>query len=127
MERIVILAPREIRTRQDGRTLDFFKGSCMSHVALFFAGAFLCNSIPHLCSGLQGRRFPTPFAKPRGVGESPPIANFFWGIANLLVGIYLLSRQPLEVGINPEFMSLTVGALLMGTYLSIHFGRVRPN
>jgi len=97
----------------------------MSYVALFFAGAFLCNAIPHLCSGLQGHPFPTPFAKPRGVGNSPPTVNFLWGFANLLVGIHLLSRHPAEVGVNPSFITVILGALIMGVYLASHFGKVR--
>lgn len=51
----------------------------MKFVAFFLAGALLCNGIPHLSSGLTGSPFPTPFAKPRGVGASPPLVNFFWG------------------------------------------------
>jgi hypothetical protein len=99
----------------------------MSYVALFFAGAFLCNCIPHLCSGLQGSSFPTPFAKPRGVGDSSAIVNFLWGAANLLIGIHLLSRHPVEIGVNPSFVTLVVGVLLMGTYLSVHFAKVREH
>ncbi|HEY4169248.1 MAG TPA: hypothetical protein VGM96_20835 [Reyranella sp.] len=30
----------------------------MIWIALFFAGAFLCNSLPHLAAGLQRRPFP---------------------------------------------------------------------
>lgn len=45
----------------------------MIHLAPFFAGAFLCNALPHLAAGLQGRPFPTPFATPHGVGDSPPL------------------------------------------------------
>ncbi len=97
----------------------------MSYVALFFAGALLCNCVPHLCSGLQGASFPTPFARPRGVGASSAIVNFFWGAANLLTATHLLSRHPTEVGFNPNFLTLVVGALLMGTYLSVHFAKVR--
>jgi hypothetical protein len=48
----------------------------MNSVALFFAGAFLCNSIPHLTKGLQGEPFPSPFAKPPGKGNSSPLVNF---------------------------------------------------
>jgi hypothetical protein len=97
----------------------------MNYVALLFAGAFLCNGIPHLSSGLEGRPFPTPFAKPRGIGDSSPLVNFFWGACNFLAGIYLLSRNAAAVGFNPSFIALSVGALAMGTYLSLHFGNVR--
>jgi len=32
----------------------------------FFGGAALLNAVPHLVSGVMGRRFPSPFAKPPG-------------------------------------------------------------
>ena len=51
----------------------------MHYVAAFFAGAFLCNCIPHLDCGLRGAPFPTPFAKPRGIGDSSPLINVLWG------------------------------------------------
>lgn len=97
----------------------------MNYVALFFAGAFLCNAIPHLCSGLQGLPFPTPFATPHGVGASPPIVNFFWGVANLLVGLFLLSRHEVTFGLNASFITVLIGVLVIGTFSSIHFGRVQ--
>ncbi len=97
----------------------------MNYVAIFFAGAFFCNSVPHLTYGLQGTPFPTPFAKPRGVGESSPFINFMWGIFNLIIGICLLSRHPMMIGFNPDFITLFVGILAMGTHLSLHFGKVQ--
>ncbi len=97
----------------------------MNYVALFFAGAFLCNFIPHLSSGLRGQSFPTPFARPRGVGDSSAIVNFLWGAANFIAGVYLFSRHPAPIGFNPSFVTLIAGALMLGTYLSVHFGRVR--
>jgi hypothetical protein len=99
----------------------------MNYAAFFFGGAFLCNCIPHLSSGLQGRPFPTPFAKPRGIGDSPPLVNFLWGAFNLLAGSWLLSRHAATVGFNPSFIALVGGALLMGTYLSVHFGKARQS
>lgn len=97
----------------------------MNYIALFFAGVFLCNSIPHLASGLQGVPFPTPFAKPRGVGDSSPIANFLWGMFNFLIGVYLLLRHTVTVKLNPIVIIPVIGALAMGTYLSLHFGKVQ--
>ncbi|MCU1740606.1 MULTISPECIES: hypothetical protein [Pseudomonas] len=96
-------------------------------ITAFFAGVFLCNALPHLVSGLCGEVFPTPFAKPRGKGPSSPLVNFLWGAFNLLVGLVLLSRQPVIIGLNPEFIALTVGALAIGTYLCVHFGKVRAS
>jgi hypothetical protein len=34
------------------------------YLALFFGGAFFVNAMPHFVSAVQGRKFPTPFAKP---------------------------------------------------------------
>jgi hypothetical protein len=97
----------------------------MNYVALFFAGAFLCNSIPHLVAGLQGAPFPSPFAKPRGVGDSSPLVNFLWGFFNLLAGLVLLARNPVSLGLNAEFLTLLAGALAIGLQLSLHFGKVQ--
>ena len=97
----------------------------MNYIALFFAGVFLCNSLPHLCSGLCGAPFPTPFAKPRGVGDSSPLVNFLWGIANLLAGLALLGRHPVALTPNLDMAALLCGVLLLGTHCSIHFGNVR--
>jgi hypothetical protein len=55
----------------------------MDHLKIFLAGALLCNRIPHLAAGLQGRPFPALFAKPRGVGRSSAPVNVLWGTANL--------------------------------------------
>jgi hypothetical protein len=99
--------------------------SILNYCALFLAGAFVCNCVPHLTSGLQGVPFPTPFARPRGVGPSSPTLNFLWGGANLLVGVLLLSYKPLVVGFNMGFLLFLAGVLSMGICLSRHFGKVR--
>jgi hypothetical protein len=96
----------------------------MTYLSLFFAGAFLCNCIPHLAAGLQGQPFPTPFATPRGVGNSPPLVNFLWGAFNLCAGLVLLTRQTITVGANLNCLALLAGALALGLYLSRHFGKV---
>ncbi|MGO9358627.1 MAG: hypothetical protein ACLP1D_13285 [Xanthobacteraceae bacterium] len=96
----------------------------MSYIALFFAGALLCNCIPHLCAGLMGKPFPTPFATPRGVGNSSPPVNFLWGAFNVGAGVALLSLRPVTIGANLDCLALAAGVLLLGAYLSRHFGKV---
>lgn len=96
----------------------------MSYLALLFSGAFLCNCVPHLASGLRGEPFPTPFAKPRGVGDSSALVNVLWGYFNLLAGLYLLTRQPVTIGVNANCLAVFAGALVLGTYMSVHFGKV---
>jgi hypothetical protein len=97
----------------------------MGYIAMFFAGAFLCNSLPHLVCGLSGTPFPTPFAKPRGIGNSSPLLNFFWGSFNLFAGLFLLARHPVSLAFSADFLVLLAGVLALGTYASIHFGKVR--
>jgi hypothetical protein len=95
------------------------------HVSLFFAGALLCNCIPHLASGLCGLPFPTPFAKPRGVGRSSALVNFFWGLFNVLFGSFLLARHPLSFVVGAPLLLFVAGVLVMGAYLSTHFAKVQ--
>ncbi|HEY2257521.1 MAG TPA: hypothetical protein VGI11_17940 [Variovorax sp.] len=95
------------------------------YIANFFAGAFLCNCVPHLVAGLQGAAFPTPFATPRGVGESSALVNFLWGLLNLVAGLFLLWLHPLALNPGPSALLFLLGALLLGCYLAIHFGKVR--
>jgi hypothetical protein len=97
----------------------------MNYLVKFLAGALLCNSIPHLACGLRGEPFPTPFAKPRGVGDSPAPVNFLCGFLNLVVGMTLVSNRPVAVEFSASFVALIIGAMAMSTYLSLHFGKVR--
>ncbi len=99
----------------------------MIYIALFFAGAFLCNAIPHLAAGLRGEIFPTPFAKPRGKGPSSPLVNFLWGAFNALVGLFLLSLHPVAIGFGPDFATVVIGALTIGLHLSMHFAKARQH
>ncbi|GGP21509.1 hypothetical protein [Silvimonas iriomotensis] len=97
----------------------------MNYLALFFAGALLCNSLPHLAMGLAGLPFPTPFAKPRGKGDSSPHVNFHWGLFNLVVGVLLLYAHPVTPGWNGPFVVLIAGALVLGDRMSRRFGEVQ--
>jgi hypothetical protein len=97
----------------------------LHYLADFFAGAFLCNCIPHLVSGLRGDAFPSPFAKPRGVGNSSALANFFWGSFNLIVALVLLVAAPFGLGLNLATALFAGGFFAIGIGTSLHFGRVR--
>jgi len=97
-------------------------GDCL---ALFFAGALLCNCVPHLAAGLQGMPFPTPFATPHGVGDSAPLVNVLWGFVNLLAGAGLLVRHPAPPGANLDIVALVAGAMGIGVFAARHFGAVQ--
>jgi hypothetical protein len=97
----------------------------MSFAVSFFAGAFLCNAVPHVTAGLRGEVFPSPFSAPHGKGPSSPLVNFLWGMLNALIGLTLLIRDPVTPGFNLDSAALLVGVLVMGVFASLHFGRVR--
>jgi hypothetical protein len=97
----------------------------MAYLLLFFAGVLLLNALPHLVSGLMGQPFPTPFAKPRGVGESSPVTNFLWGFANAAIGAGIVLRWWGEVDHKLGAAAIAAGALPLGLYLATHFGKVR--
>ncbi len=97
----------------------------------FLAGLLICNAMPHLAAGLRGEAFPTPLAKPRGVGLSSPLLNMVWGWVNLFLGLVILPRlvlfSPLPPLHNSLFLCFALGFLLAGLYLAIHFGKVRTS
>ncbi len=97
-----------------------------SYLAHFIAGAFLANGVPHFVQGACGNKFQTPFAKPRGAGESSAIVNVIWGWFNFLVGGVLLriffAPLPPPAGVS---IATLLGVLVMALFLSNHFGKVR--
>jgi hypothetical protein len=97
------------------------------YIAWLFAGAFLANAIPHTVQGICGNRFQTPFASPRGVGESSAIVNVIWGLSNFAVGGgLLLVFFPPQLP-PPWSLCLTalIGAGALALWLANHFGKVR--
>ncbi len=94
-------------------------------LADFFAGAFLCNAIPHLVSGLCGNPFPSPFARPPGRGLSSPVVNFLWGFLNFVIALALLGTSHIVIGFYTPLMAFLIGFLLMGLVLAWHFGKVK--
>ena len=94
------------------------------YVAYFFGGGFLANAIPHLVSGMMGRAFQSPFAKPPGEGLSSATVNVLWGAFNLPAGYLLICqvgdfelRNPLQV------LVAGLGALLIALVSARGFGR----
>jgi hypothetical protein len=61
-------------------------------VSYFFGGLFLANAVPHFVSGVMGKPFQSPFAKPSGEGLSSSTVNVLWGFANLVIAYLLLLR-----------------------------------
>jgi len=95
------------------------------YVAYFFGGAFSVNAIPHFVSGVMGRSFPSPFAKPPGKGMSSPMVNVFWGAFNAIVGYLLVFRVGYFAAHDTQSVAIVgLGGLLMGFMLANAFGQV---
>jgi hypothetical protein len=98
--------------------------SWLHDTSYFFAGAFLTNAVPHLVSGVMGRPFQTPFAKPRGEGLSSSTINVLWGFFNLVIGYVLMGRVGEFDARSIEHVAASgLGALLMGLLMARMFGR----
>lgn len=89
-----------------------------------FGGAFLANAIPHAVSGMMGRPFQSPFAKPPGEGLSSSTVNVLWGFLNLVAGYVLVCRVG-DFGLEntADISALGAGAFLIALFSARHFGR----
>ena len=97
-----------------------------SYLAYFAAGALLANGVPHFVNGISGKRFQSPFVWPPGVGESAPLVNVLWGLANFAGGFALIFGVGyFRFGMNRAAMMVGLGALAISMLLSVYFGRVR--
>ncbi|HWD48970.1 MAG TPA: hypothetical protein VG309_03550 [Rhizomicrobium sp.] len=93
-------------------------------IAYFFGGVFLANALPHYISGLMGRAFQSPFAKPRGEGYSTSTTNVLWGFLNLLAAYWLLARVgDFDIHNFAHAGVAGLGMLLIALQLGHHFGK----
>ena len=96
----------------------------MTFVAYFFGGAFLANAIPHLVSGMCGRPFQSPFAKPPGEGLSSSTVNVLWGAFNAAVAYALLVRVgAFDLRDARDVLASGLGALAIAVGSARGFGR----
>ncbi len=92
-------------------------------LSYFLGGAFLANAVPHYVSGVMGRSFQSPFAKPRGKGLSSSTVNVLWGFANLVFAYCLILRVgQFDLHATDHIVSLGSGLLLMGLMAARLFG-----
>ena len=93
-------------------------------ISYFFGGCFLSNAIPHFVSGVMGRPFQSPFAKPPGQGLSSSTVNAVWGFFNLAVAYVLICRVgEFSLRSTAHAAVLGLGFLLMGLMGARQFGR----
>jgi hypothetical protein len=94
-------------------------------LSYFFGGAFLANAVPHFVSGMMGRSFQSPFAKPPGQGLSSSTVNVLWGFFNIAVGYVLVCRVgDFELRNTGDIVAFGAGALLLALFAARHFGRL---
>ena len=94
-------------------------------VSYFFAGAFTENSVPHFVSGIMGRPFQSPFAKPPGKGLSSSTVNVIWGFFNMVVAYLLVVHVGLfDWRATSHAVAFGLGLLLKGIGSARMFGRV---
>ena len=93
-------------------------------VAYLFGGAFLSNAVPHFVSGVMGRPFQSPFAKPPGQGLSSSSVNVLWGFANFVIAYLLIARVgDFDPRAADQVIAAGVGVLLIGMMSARMFGR----
>ena len=93
-------------------------------VSYFFGGIFLANAIPHFVSGMLGRPFQSPLAKPPGKGLSSSVVNVLWGFFNVIVGYFLVVRVgDFALRSIGEFLTLAAGTLLISLFSARNFGQ----
>ena len=90
-------------------------------LAVFFAGVFAANFVPHFVSGITGNPFPSPFADPPGFGNSSPLTNVLWGSANLALGYGLSRYGRLSASSRVTLCAFFLGVLTMAVVLSQGF------
>jgi hypothetical protein len=92
--------------------------------AYFFGGAFLANCVPHAVSGMMGRPFQSPFAKPPGQGLSTSTVNVVWGFFNLVLGYLLVCHVGLfDLRDVKDVAALGLGMFLLSLAMARQFGR----
>jgi hypothetical protein len=93
-------------------------------VSYFFGGVFLANAVPHAISGVMGRAFQSPFAKPRGQGLSSSTTNVLWGFFNLVVAYFLICNVGnFDLRDIKDVAALGLGMVLISLFAARHFGR----
>lgn len=93
-------------------------------VSYFFGGTFLANALPHFVSGVMGRPFQSPFAKPPGEGLSSSTVNVLWGFFNLVAGYLLVCRVGnFDLRSATDIVALGLGFFLVGLMSARGFGR----
>ena len=95
-----------------------------NYISYFFGGVFLANAIPHIVSGMMGRPFQSPFAKPAGEGLSSSTVNVIWGFFNAMVAYLLIFHVgTFDLHSTSDIFAMGIGAFLIALFSARHFGK----
>lgn len=93
-------------------------------IAYLFGGACLANAVPHFVSGMMGRPFQSPFAKPPGKGLSSSTVNVLWGFANFVFAYLLIGHVgDFDLRAADHVTAVGIGALAIAVMSARLFGR----
>ena len=93
-------------------------------VSYFFGGIFAANAVPHFVSGVMGRPFQSPFAKPPGQGLSSATVNVVWGFFNAVMAYLLVVHVGVfDLRATAHILAFGLGVLLISIFLARHFGQ----
>ena len=96
----------------------------LSLLSYFLGGVFLANAIPHFVSGMMGRPFQSPFARPPGEGLSSSTVNVLWGFLNAVIGYVLICRVgDFSLKDTADVAAFGAGAFLIALISALGFGR----
>jgi hypothetical protein len=102
----------------------------MSKLLLFFAGAFLANSIPHYVNGISGKEFVRPFLYRFFKWIPNPLFNVIWGMLWMILSMFLFKMYSKSnpdllfcIGLNPDFVIFSSGFIIVSISLSIFFSK----
>src|SRR3984957_8882231 len=96
----------------------------LQDLSYFFGGVLLTHAVPHFVSGVMGRPFQSPFAKPPGEGLSSSTVNVLWGFLNLAVGYALVCHVgEFRIEDTEDALAVGIGILAISLFSARHFGR----
>lgn len=76
----------------------------------FLGGMLLGNCVPHLATGLTGRRHMIPLRR-----NAPPVVNLLWAAANIAGGAVLIGRDRPEW--DSRLVAVNGGAVAFATWM----------
>ena len=103
----------------------------LEYLSYFVGGGLLANMVPHYVSGISGREFQSPFARPPGRGLSSSTTNVLWGLVNLVAAYFLVLKVgEFDIRATDDAFALGLGmvfsSIVLARYLGKFHGGNRP-